>query len=149
MTKIDKLRQKLIKITPNSGCLTQNEAHFCGICHYGEWNEEQKEKIFSKMQKKKYVAFMSAKKQFDLYYKDENFISEIKSNLCKYTPNSGCLSKEEASFCGLVHRGEWNVKIFEKYMTTMPILNRNKFLEAKKNFALALYSNNITYNFDN
>lgn len=145
MTNIDKLRKKLIKLTPNSGCLTKNEAIFCKICHYGEWNEEQKEKIFSEMHKKRYVAFMNAKKEFDLYYKSEHCISEIKNTLCQYTPNSGCLSKEEASFCGLVHYGEWNLKIFEKIMLTMPIENRNKFLEAKRTFALALHSNNITF----
>jgi hypothetical protein len=64
MTSIDKLRANLRKLSPNSGCLTREEAQFCNIFHSGEWNTAQKKEIFSHMDEEILDEFLEAKREF-------------------------------------------------------------------------------------
>tara|TARA_B100002052_G_scaffold255083_1_gene245084 strand:- start:85 stop:540 length:456 start_codon:yes stop_codon:yes gene_type:complete len=146
MNKIDKLRANLRELSPHSGCLTEKEAKFCNIAHFGEWNPAQKEEIFSNMNKKNLEKFLKAKKEFRDLEKAKNkydtkWISNLKKTLFNLAPHSGCLTEKEAKFCNMAHYGEWEPNILTSMIGKMSSNNRKKFLEAKEKFKLYIEVN--------
>jgi len=139
MNKIDKLRVNLRELSPYSGCLTEKEAKFCNIAHFGEWNPAQKKEIFSNMDKTILEKFLKAKQKFrDLEEAknkyDTKWISNLKKTLFNLTPHSGCLTEKEAKFCNIAHFGEWSTAQKEKIFSNMEKKKFDKFSKAKQKF---------------
>jgi len=54
-------------LAPHSGCLTEKEAKFCNMAHYGEWEPNILTSMIGKMSSNNRKKFLEAKEKFKLY----------------------------------------------------------------------------------